>query len=105
MSLLPKIALDAMIWVPGGTFAMGSDRHYAEEGPVHRVTVDGFWMDPSPVTNRQFRQFRKATTNRIQRSDVHALLDGSLTGVLKIGEWDASVVAWFHELGALTRTD
>jgi formylglycine-generating enzyme len=46
-----------MIWIPGGTFRMGSDKHYAEEAPVHRVTVDGFWIDRTPVTNRQFRKF------------------------------------------------
>jgi hypothetical protein len=32
-----------MAWISGGTFRMGSDRHYPEEAPVHRVTVDGFW--------------------------------------------------------------
>src|SRR6478672_2556515 len=50
-----------MIWIPDGTFRMGSDKHYPEEAPVHRVTVDGFWMDRYPVTNRQFRAFVKAT--------------------------------------------
>ena len=47
--------------VPGGTFRMGSDRHYPEEAPVHRVKVDGFWMDSTPVTNRRFREFVEAT--------------------------------------------
>jgi sulfatase modifying factor 1 len=50
-----------MVWISGGTFRMGSDRHYAEEAPVHRVTVDGFWIDRTPVTNRQFRNFVHAT--------------------------------------------
>ena len=50
-----------MVWIPGGTFRMGSDQHYPEEAPVHRVTVDGFWMDRTPVTNRQFRTFVNAT--------------------------------------------
>ena len=50
-----------MVWIGGGTFRMGSDRHYPEEAPVHRVTVDGFWMDRTPVTNRQFRAFVRAT--------------------------------------------
>src|SRR5579863_7043498 len=50
-----------MLWIPGGTFRMGSDKHYPEEAPVHRVTVDGFWMDVTPVTNRQFREFVDAT--------------------------------------------
>jgi len=50
-----------MVWIPGGTFRMGSDRHYPEEAPEHRVTVDGFWMDPFPVTNDQFRRFIEET--------------------------------------------
>src|ERR1700693_3450110 len=50
-----------MVQIPSGTFRMGSDRHYPEEAPVHRVTVDSFWMDRSPVTNRQFREFVDAT--------------------------------------------
>jgi formylglycine-generating enzyme required for sulfatase activity len=50
-----------MVWVDGGMFRMGSDRHYQEEAPVHRVTVDGFWIDRVPVTNRDFRKFINAT--------------------------------------------
>src|SRR3954449_11061659 len=46
-----------MTWVPGGMFAMGSADFYPEERPVHRVVVDGFWMDRHPVTIRQFRRF------------------------------------------------
>jgi formylglycine-generating enzyme required for sulfatase activity len=51
----------AMVFIPGGTFRMGSDRHYPEEAPAHRVTVDGFWIDRYPITNRQFREFVRAT--------------------------------------------
>src|SRR5262245_30572606 len=50
-----------MIWLEGGTFRMGSDRHYPEEAPVHRVTVDGSWIDRTPVTNAQFRRFVEET--------------------------------------------
>jgi formylglycine-generating enzyme required for sulfatase activity len=50
-----------MVWLPGGTFRMGSDRFYPEEAPVHRVTVDGFWIDARPVTNADFRRFVAAT--------------------------------------------
>jgi len=50
-----------MAWIPGGTFRMGSDHHYPEEAPVHRVTVDGFWMDRTPVTNAEFRRFVRET--------------------------------------------
>ncbi|HEY9854977.1 MAG TPA: formylglycine-generating enzyme family protein [Stenomitos sp.] len=48
---------EAMVWIEGGTFTMGSERHYPEEAPVRRVTVDGFWIDPVAVTNRQFKRF------------------------------------------------
>jgi len=50
-----------MILVPGGTFRMGSDRHYPEEGPVHLVALDPFRIDRTPVTNRQFARFVQAT--------------------------------------------
>ena len=40
---------------------MGSDKHYPEEAPAHRVAVDGFWIDRTPVTNRQFRKFVNET--------------------------------------------
>jgi formylglycine-generating enzyme len=57
----PDRATGNMTFIPGGTFRMGSDSHYPEEAPVHRVTVDGFWMDKTPVTNAQFRQFVRET--------------------------------------------
>jgi hypothetical protein len=50
-----------MVLIPGGTFRMGSDKHYPEEAPVHRVTVDAFRIDKTPVTNRQFKEFVRAT--------------------------------------------
>ena len=40
---------------------MGSDRHYPEEAPAHKVTVDGFWMDPYAVTNSEFHHFVEET--------------------------------------------
>ena len=50
-----------MVGVPGGKFLMGSTDFYPEERPVHRVAVDGFWMDSHPVTVAEFRRFVKAT--------------------------------------------
>ncbi len=50
-----------MVWIPGGTFWMGSDHHYREERPAHEETVSGFWIDRAPVTNTQFGQFVAAT--------------------------------------------
>ena len=50
-----------MVWIPGGTFLMGSDRHYAEEGPAHKVKVAGFWIGAYAVTNAEFARFVDAT--------------------------------------------
>ena len=50
-----------MVWIEGGEFRMGSDAHYPEEAPAHRVRVDGFFIDAHPVTNREFREFVRAT--------------------------------------------
>jgi formylglycine-generating enzyme required for sulfatase activity len=50
-----------MSWIAGGEFLMGSDRHYPEEAPAHRVSVDGFWIDTHTVTNRDFARFVEAT--------------------------------------------
>jgi formylglycine-generating enzyme len=49
------------VFIPGGTFRMGSDRHYPEEAPAHLVKVADFWIDRAPVTNRQFRKFVNET--------------------------------------------
>jgi formylglycine-generating enzyme required for sulfatase activity len=59
---IPAISsTDGMVLIPGGEFAMGSDRAYPEEAPVRRVRVDPFWMDVTPVTNAQFARFVDAT--------------------------------------------
>lgn len=52
-----------MVWIPGGEFSMGSDSSDAkkDEQPPHPAKVDGFWMDATPVTNRQFKEFVEAT--------------------------------------------
>jgi hypothetical protein len=50
-------ALPDLVWIPGGTFRMGSENFYPEERPVREVTVDGFWMDRYAVTNDQFSRF------------------------------------------------
>jgi sulfatase modifying factor 1 len=65
-------APDGMVWIPGGEFSMGNDGKcdgksccspatVADAFPVHRVYVDGFWMDATDVTNAEFEKFVKAT--------------------------------------------
>src|SRR5690349_16602519 len=52
-----------MVWIPDGTFRMGSGEFYIEERPVHKVAVTGFWIDRYPVTNEQFARFVAETGN------------------------------------------
>lgn len=46
-----------MVRIAGGVFLMGSDKHYPEESPAHRVRVDPFLIDRHPVTNAEFKRF------------------------------------------------
>lgn len=60
-----------MVWIPGGEFSMGMEDPrrdpdlghdpMADARPIHRVSVDGFWMDKTVVTNAQFERFVRAT--------------------------------------------
>lgn len=52
-----------MTWIRNGSFRMGGDNDQSspDEFPKHKVTVKGFWMDKTEVTNQQFEQFVKAT--------------------------------------------
>jgi formylglycine-generating enzyme len=58
-----RAELENMVRIPGGTFLMGSERHYPEEAPVHKVSVGAFRMDAHPVTNAEFRRFVEATSH------------------------------------------
>src|SRR6185437_9369105 len=62
---LPEHTLDSptngMVWISGGIFWMGSAGGNPDERPVHKVAVDGFWMDKTEVSNEQFEEFVRAT--------------------------------------------
>jgi formylglycine-generating enzyme len=58
----PGPAPDGMVWIPGGEFWMGcADCGMPDALPVHLVSVSGFWMDATPVTNAEFNAFVMAT--------------------------------------------
>ena len=52
---------EGMVRIEGGTFQMGSERFYPEEGPVREVAIDPFWIDAHAVTNAQFSKFARTT--------------------------------------------
>lgn len=62
-STINKTSHRNMVFIKGGVFEMGADNNQADsdEYPKHKVTVDGFWMDCTEVTNAQFEQFVAAT--------------------------------------------
>jgi len=68
----PEPAPEGMVWIPGGEFSMGARspmnandlvgmQATTDSRPIHRVAVDGFWMDATEVTNEQFARFVEAT--------------------------------------------
>jgi formylglycine-generating enzyme required for sulfatase activity len=61
---LTDAELTETVWIEGGEFTMGSDAHYPEEAPARRVFVDGFRIDATSVTNRQYSAFVDATGYR-----------------------------------------
>jgi len=76
------------VWVPGGCFLMGSPQKEAgrdvDEGPVHEVCLDGFWMGKTEVTNGQFRKFQPNHDS----GDIQGYsLDGDSQPVVQVG-WD-----------------
>ncbi len=52
---------NGMVWIPSGTFTMGSENGQTDEKPVRQISVDGFWIDKTEVTNEEFERFVKAT--------------------------------------------
>src|SRR5438105_2053712 len=57
-----EIVEPKMVWVPAGSFQMGSDDPmFPDAQPIHKVTVKGFLMDEHEVTNAEFAQFVDAT--------------------------------------------
>ena len=100
--------------IPSGRFWMGQteaekqalieevgqkdyDRWYARELPRHEVTLDGFWLAKTPVTNRQYRQWKaehdSGTTYRSKNP-----LNGENQPAVRVSWEDAKAfIRWLHE--------
>ena len=68
-----------VVYVPAGEFTMGSVDGVSDESPVHKVSLDDFWIDQTEVTNRMFAQFLNQQGNQLEggvtwldSSDIHA---------------------------------
>jgi hypothetical protein len=74
------VPVNNMVWVPGGSFVMGGDPHYAEEGPPQTVAVAGFWIDThggagswgrtGEIPPARKSPLLAATTNPLSRSPI-----------------------------------
>lgn len=62
-SASPKERINGMVWINGGSYLMGADDKQGQEDeyPKHSVTLKGFYIDVTEVTNAQFENFVKAT--------------------------------------------
>ena len=109
----PQVMDDGkMLLLPGGEFSMGSDDHYPEERPMHRVKVTSFHIDRFLVTNKEFEKFVRETgyltfaERPLNVADypgvsVDALQPGSLVFSPKrdVTEW-RGVVDWWNYVPA-----
>lgn len=79
--------IGGQIWVDGRTFTMGDNEGYKEEGPAHKVILDGFWIDMHEVTNIQFSEFVDKTgyITVAEREPNLDLLKGVPSEMLKPG--------------------
>lgn len=82
------------IWIPGGCFKMGSPPDEIgrdpDEGPVHEVCLDGFWMQETEVTNGHYRKFESNYVSRPYRG--HSM-NGDDQPVVSINWYEAKAFA------------
>ncbi|MCA9952647.1 MAG: SUMF1/EgtB/PvdO family nonheme iron enzyme, partial [Anaerolineales bacterium] len=82
-----------MVYVPGGTFPMGSENGRDDEQPVHDVTLDGFWIDQTEVTNKQFAAF-------VADTEYVTTAEEAGGGYTYVDEWQFTEGAdWQHPYG------
>ena len=77
-----------MVYVPSGTFHMGSsdeDVNYSYTSRSKSVSISGFWMDATEITNNEYRQF----TNWVRDS-----IAAKLMGYVKQGQDGIEYIDW-----------
>jgi formylglycine-generating enzyme required for sulfatase activity len=74
-----------MVYVPAGTFAMGSTHGDSDETPVHNVTLDAFWLDQTEVTTEQYAAFLNSEGNQTEDGDIWVTTDGDFAVVERSG--------------------
>jgi formylglycine-generating enzyme len=88
---------EGMVWIPGGIAVMGNDAGPPDETPPHPIAIDGFWMDTTEVTNRQFKAFVDATdyvTLPERKPELRSIQQGS-------GLDDIAILEEFNQPGSI----
>lgn len=78
LPLLPA-KIPGMIWIPEGTFMMGSNAGESDEKPTHAVKLRGFYLDRTEVTMAQYQA---------------CVTKGGCTELAKTVKWDQGDAAW-----------
>jgi len=82
---------ESMVYIPGGTFRMGS-KFNKDELPKHMVTIDGFYLDKYEVTVKQFREFCQASGYRMPKqpywnNETHPVVNVQWAGAAAYAKW------------------
>lgn len=66
---------EGMVFVPAGSFVMGSELGADDERPTREVYLDAFYIDRYEVTNGQYVEFLNAVEDRLERCGGHQCVD------------------------------
>jgi formylglycine-generating enzyme required for sulfatase activity len=82
---------DGMIFIPGGTYRMGSNKK-KNEYPIHSVTLTGFYLDKHEVTVEEYRRFCKATRRKMPKQpqwndDDHPIINVTWLDARDYAKW------------------
>ncbi len=78
-----------MVYVPGGSFMMGSMEGESDESPVHEVVLTSFWLDKTEVTNSMYTQCVAVEKCRSSDSVSDSEFNGENQPIVRINWNDA----------------
>lgn len=101
----PEVIKPDLVEIPGGEFQMGRNGELPQEGPAHQVTVSGFSMDKTEVTNAEYARFVSEANHAPpeQWGSIKAPVGQELLPVANISHDDAvAFAAWRSKRDGVT---